>query len=82
MMRSQIDRAEDYYQRLRPPRIAASTADSRPTLVAMTEIYHTLLQKIARRPATRPPPPRLPLRSGPSSASAGGRLRGTGRLTC
>ena len=51
MMRTQIDRAEEYYRKSAPleSRIAP---DSRPTLVAMTEIYHTLLRKIARRPHT------------------------------
>jgi phytoene synthase len=50
-MQAQIDRAEDYYRRSAPleSRIAA---DSRPTLIAMTEIYHTLLRKIAKRPQT------------------------------
>ncbi|MDB5295480.1 MAG: farnesyl-diphosphate farnesyltransferase [Phycisphaerales bacterium] len=50
MVRSQVARAESYY--------AASAAlegridaDSRPTLAAMTEIYHGLLKKIARDPA-------------------------------
>ena len=49
MMRFQIGRAEEYYQRSKPleHRIAA---DSRPTLVAMTEIYHGLLKKVAQRP--------------------------------
>jgi 15-cis-phytoene synthase len=51
MMRAQIDRAEDYYRRSAPLESRIS-ADSRPTLVAMTEIYHTLLRKIARRPQT------------------------------
>jgi phytoene synthase len=50
MMRFQIDRAEAYY-RSSSPLEARVSADSRPTLVAMTEIYHALLGKIARRPA-------------------------------
>jgi phytoene synthase len=48
-MRFQLQRAEEYYRRSAPleSRIAP---DSRPTLVAMTEIYHALLRKIAARP--------------------------------
>jgi len=49
LMRFEIERAEGFYQssaaldgRVR--------ADSRPTLQAMTEIYHGLLRKIAQRP--------------------------------
>jgi phytoene synthase len=49
-MRFQLARAEDYYRRSAPLE-ARISADSRPTLVAMTQIYHTLLQKIAARPA-------------------------------
>jgi phytoene synthase len=49
MMRAQIARAEDYYRRSAPLEERID-ADSRPTLVAMTEIYHSLLRKIARRP--------------------------------
>jgi len=49
MMRAQIARAEDYYRRSAPLE-GRIDADSRPTLVAMTEIYHSLLRKIARRP--------------------------------
>lgn len=48
-MRAQIDRAEHYYQ-LSAPLESKISADSRPTLIAMTEIYHTLLRKIAKRP--------------------------------
>jgi phytoene synthase len=49
MMRAQIARAEDYYRRSAPLEDRIDP-DSRPTLVAMTEIYHSLLKKIARRP--------------------------------
>jgi phytoene synthase len=49
VMRAQIARAEDYYRRSAPLEDRID-ADSRPTLVAMTEIYHSLLRKIARRP--------------------------------
>jgi phytoene synthase len=48
-MRFQLARAEDYY-RCSAPLESRISADSRPTLVAMTQIYHTLLQKIAARP--------------------------------
>lgn len=49
MMRHQIDRAEAYYAKSSPleSRIAQ---DSRPTLVAMTQIYHGLLRKLAVEP--------------------------------
>jgi len=49
LMRFQIDRAEAYYQKSRPldDRIQR---DSRPTLVAMTQIYHRLLKKVAAEP--------------------------------
>jgi phytoene synthase len=49
MMRHQIDRAEAYYAKSAPleSRIAQ---DSRPTLVAMTQIYHGLLRKLAVEP--------------------------------
>jgi phytoene synthase len=49
LMRFQIQRAESYYEKSRglEERIAA---DSRPTLVAMTEIYRRLLRKIAHEP--------------------------------
>jgi phytoene synthase len=49
-MRFQLARAEEYYQRS-APLDARISADSRPTLIAMTQIYHTLLQKIAAKPA-------------------------------
>ncbi len=48
-MRFQLARAEEYYRRSAPLEERIS-ADSRPTLVAMTQIYHTLLRKIAARP--------------------------------
>ncbi|MEA2710257.1 MAG: 15-cis-phytoene synthase [Phycisphaerales bacterium] len=49
LMRFQIERAESYYEKSRDleSRIAA---DSRPTLIAMTEIYHRLLRAIAAQP--------------------------------
>jgi phytoene synthase len=49
LLQFQIRRAEDYYQRSAglEERIAA---DSRPTLIAMTEIYHSILRKMAKRP--------------------------------
>jgi phytoene synthase len=49
MMRHQIARAEAYYAKSAPleSRIAQ---DSRPTLVAMTQIYHGLLRKLAVEP--------------------------------
>jgi 15-cis-phytoene synthase len=49
LMRQQIARAESYYAKSAPleSRIAA---DSRPTLVAMTQIYHGLLRKLATEP--------------------------------
>jgi phytoene synthase len=49
-MRFQLERAEEYYRRSARLEERIS-ADSRPTLIAMTEIYHTLLRKIAARPA-------------------------------
>lgn len=49
-MRFQLARAEEYYRRSAPLEERIS-ADSRPTLVAMTQIYHTLLRKIAAKPA-------------------------------
>ena len=50
LMRFEIDRAEACYAKSAPleDRIQA---DSRPTLVAMTEIYHQLLKQIAADPA-------------------------------
>src|SRR4051812_38148061 len=49
-MRFQLERAEKYYQ-LSAPLESRIAPDARPTLVAMTQIYHTLLKKIAKRPA-------------------------------
>ena len=49
MMRFEIERAEGFYRSSSPLEERVS-ADSRPTLMAMTEIYHGLLQKIAQRP--------------------------------
>ena len=49
-MAFQLARAEDYYRRSAALE-ARISADARPTLVAMTQIYHTLLKKIAARPA-------------------------------
>jgi phytoene synthase len=49
LMRFQIDRAEHYYQKSRPLE-SRIESDSRPTLVAMTQIYHRLLKKVAVEP--------------------------------
>jgi phytoene synthase len=49
-MRFQVARAEEYYRRSSPLEERVH-ADARPTLVAMTQIYHALLRKIAARPA-------------------------------
>lgn len=49
MMRFQIDRAESYYKRSAELENRIDR-DSRPTLRAMTEIYHGLLEKIALDP--------------------------------
>jgi phytoene synthase len=49
LMRFQIERAEGFYQSSAALE-ARVRVDSRPTLVAMTEIYHGLLRKIAERP--------------------------------
>jgi phytoene synthase len=49
LMRFQIDRAEAYYQRSRPLEQRIQQ-DSRSTLVAMTQIYHRLLRKVAAEP--------------------------------
>jgi phytoene synthase len=49
LMRFQIDRAESYYKRSADLEQRLQH-DSRPTLVAMTQIYHSLLKKIAVRP--------------------------------
>jgi len=48
-LKNQIRRAEHYYQRSADLEQFISR-DARPTLVAMTQIYHGLLQKIAARP--------------------------------
>ncbi len=49
LMRFQIDRAEAYYRK--SARLESLIQDdSRPTLVAMTEIYHQLLKQIAVEP--------------------------------
>jgi phytoene synthase len=45
----QIRRAEDYYQKSAGLEERV-TADARPTLIAMTEIYHSILKKMAKRP--------------------------------
>jgi phytoene synthase len=50
LMQKQIARARDYYQRSAPLELLIS-ADSRPTLRAMTQIYRGLLEKISRDPA-------------------------------
>jgi phytoene synthase len=49
MMRFQIERAQSYYERSAPLEDRIER-DSRPTLRAMTEIYHGLLEKIAADP--------------------------------
>jgi phytoene synthase len=49
LMNFQIQRAEDYYTKSQPLEERIQR-DSRPTLVAMTEIYHRLLKAIARNP--------------------------------
>lgn len=49
MMRFQIDRAQEYYRRSADLE-SRIERDSRPTLVAMTQIYRGLLQKIAADP--------------------------------
>jgi phytoene synthase len=49
LMRFQIDRAEAYYQKSRPLEQRIQR-DSRPTLLAMTQIYHRLLKKVACEP--------------------------------
>ena len=49
MMKFQIDRAESYYRRSADLEDRIER-DSRPTLRAMTEIYHGLLGKIAADP--------------------------------
>ena len=49
LMRFQIDRAESYYRRSEPLEDRIQR-DSRPTLTAMTQIYHGLLKKVAAEP--------------------------------
>jgi phytoene synthase len=49
LMRFQIDRAEAFYQKSRPLEQRIQQ-DSRATLVAMTQIYHRLLKKVAAEP--------------------------------
>jgi phytoene synthase len=49
LMRFQIDRAEAYYRRSAALESCIQD-DSRPTLVAMTEIYHQLLKRVAVEP--------------------------------
>jgi phytoene synthase len=49
LIRHEIARAQEYYERSKPleSRVAP---DARPTLAAMTAIYHGILEKIADRP--------------------------------
>jgi 15-cis-phytoene synthase len=49
LMRAQITRAESYYENSRGLE-ARVAADARPTLIAMTDIYHRLLRKVAEEP--------------------------------
>jgi phytoene synthase len=49
LMRFQIERAESFFQ-ASAPLVHRVQRDSRPTLVAMTEIYHGLLRKISDDP--------------------------------
>jgi 15-cis-phytoene synthase len=49
LMEFQIQRAEDYYTKSQPLEERIQR-DSRPTLVAMTQIYHRLLKKVAVEP--------------------------------
>jgi phytoene synthase len=49
-LRAQIARADSYYARSADLERRISS-DSRPTLIAMTDIYHTLLRKAAVNPA-------------------------------
>ena len=51
MMRMQIVRAREYYQRSAPLESLVS-ADCRPTLAAMTQIYQGILEKMAADPAS------------------------------
>jgi phytoene synthase len=49
LMRQQIERAESYYTRSAPLESHVAQ-DSRPTLIAMTQIYHGILRKLAVEP--------------------------------
>lgn len=49
LMRFQIERAESFYEKSRGLEARVSP-DARPTLVAMTDIYHRLLRKVAAEP--------------------------------
>jgi phytoene synthase len=49
LMRFQIERAESYYQKSSPLEDRIER-DCRPTLIAMTRIYHGLLKKMAAQP--------------------------------
>jgi phytoene synthase len=49
LMRDQINRAQDFYHRSAPLESLIS-ADSRPTLTAMTQIYHGILEKMSDDP--------------------------------
>lgn len=49
LMEFQIERAESFYEQSRPLEQRVSP-DARPTLAAMTEIYHRLLRKVAAEP--------------------------------
>jgi phytoene synthase len=48
-LKFQVERAESFYQSS-APLAARISADSRPTLAAMTTIYHAILKKIAAKP--------------------------------
>jgi 15-cis-phytoene synthase len=50
LMQFQIERAESYY-RISSPLEDRIQKDCRPTLIAMTQIYHGLLKKMAAEPA-------------------------------
>jgi phytoene synthase len=50
LLKEQVARAESYYQKS-APLDEKINADSRPTLRAMTDIYHGILRKIAADPA-------------------------------
>jgi len=49
LMQFQIQRAESFYERSSPLEDRIQR-DSRPTLIAMTQIYHRLLKKVAAEP--------------------------------